>query len=113
MFKRPGKQETVHGEVVPDSEHAREVLATRMSEAEVKAVTRHHDINLIWEKTQAYMAVLVITVVLVAAVYIAISDPGPARSTALVFLSGLANLVAGFYFGRTNHTRPTGEDRRG
>lgn len=86
--------------------------ATRLSDAEILAVQRHQKINLIWEYTQAYTAVLVITVVLLTAAYIAITtkDDGK-RTAALLFMTGLANLVAGFYFGRTNHTRPTGEGR--
>lgn len=89
-----------------------EIKATRLSEAEQLAVERHQKINLIWEYTQAYMAILVITTVLISTTFIAIEtrDDGK-RTAALLFMTGLANLVAGFYFGRTNHTRPTGENR--
>jgi hypothetical protein len=94
------------------SEQAFEIKATRLSDAEMLAVERHQKINLIWEYTQAYMAVLVITTVLIATAYIAITTKDDGKRTAsLLFMTGLANLVAGFYFGRTNHTRPTGENK--
>lgn len=106
-------KQTVHGPVVPDTPAAQEIKATRLSDAEILAVTRHQKINLIWEYTQAYMAILVITTVLITCCYIAITtrDDGK-RTAALLFMTGLANLVAGFYFGRTNHTRPTGKDQQ-
>lgn len=104
-------KQTVHGPVVPLTEAAQEIKATRLSEAEQLAVSRHQKINLIWEYTQAYMAILVITTVLIATAYIAITTKDDGKRTAsLLFMTGLANLVAGFYFGRTNHTRPTGEN---
>lgn len=104
--------QTVHGPIVPPTEAAQEIKATRASEAEILAVMRHQKINMIWEYTQAYMAILVITTVLGSATYIAITTKDDSkRDVALSFMIGLSNLVAGFYFGRTNHTRPTGEDR--
>lgn len=105
-------KQTVHGPVVPPTEAAQEIQATRASEAEQLAVSRHQKINLIWEYTQAYMAILVVTTVLLTCAYIAITtrDDGK-RTAALLFMTGLANLVAGFYFGRTNHTRPTNGER--
>lgn len=110
-MNKPSKQ-TVHGDVVPQSEDAQKVQATRASEAEALAVSRHQKINMVWEYTQAYMAILVITTVLLTSCYIAITTNNDNhRVAALLFMTGLANLVAGFYFGRTNHTRPTGESR--
>lgn len=106
-------KQTVHGPVVPDTPAAQEIKATRMSDAEILAVSRHQKINLIWEYTQAYMAVLVITTVLLSSTYIAITTKDDSkRDVALSFMIGLSNLVAGFYFGRTNHTRPTGKDQQ-
>lgn len=100
------------GSTVSTSERALKAKATRLSDAEVLAVERHQKINLIWEYTQAYMAILVITTVLGSATYIAVTTKDDAkRNVALAFMIGLANLVAGFYFGRTNHTRPTGENK--
>jgi hypothetical protein len=97
---------------VSTTEGAMKTKATRVSDAEILAVSRHQKINLIWEYTQAYMAIIVITTVLGSSTYIAISTQEDSkRNVALAFMIGLANLVAGFYFGRTNHTRPTGEDK--
>lgn len=97
---------------VSTSEKALKTKASRLSDAEILAVARHQKINLIWEYTQAYMAILVITVVLGTCCFIAVTTKDDAkRNVAITFMVGLANLVAGFYFGRTNHTRPTGEDK--
>lgn len=105
-------KQTVHGDIVPPSETAQELQATRISDAEQLAVSRHQKINMVWEYTQAYMAILVITVVLGTSCYIAVTTKDDdKRFVALAFMIGLANLVAGFYFGRTNHTRPTSGDR--
>lgn len=103
-------KQTVRGPIVPPTEDAQKIQATRLSDAEQLAVTRHQKINMIWEYTQAYVAVLVVTTVLMTAAYIAITTSEDSkRDVALAFMIGLTNLVAGFYFGRTNHTRPTGE----
>lgn len=99
---------------VPHSttEEALKTKATRHSEAEILAVARHQKINMIWEYTQAYMAILVITTVLASATYIAITTKDDSKQdVAIAFMIGLSNLVAGFYFGRTNHARPTGEEK--
>jgi ABC-type uncharacterized transport system fused permease/ATPase subunit len=70
-------------------------------------------INLIWEVTQAVIALSVVNSVLWVAGRIALTVIEPAVSertsgiatTAFVLLSNLASLVIGFYFGRTNHER--------
>lgn len=107
-------KQTVRGPIVPPTEEAQKIQATRRSDAEMLAVERHQKINMVWEYTQAYMAVLVITTVLITSAYMAITAiEDDKRNVALAFMIGLANLVAGFYFGRTNHTRPTGEGKDG
>ena len=89
---------------------AEKLAVTRVDDAEKLAVSRHQRINLIWEYTQAYIATLVITTVLLTTCYIAVTTKDDGKRTAsLLFMTGLANRVAGFYFGRTNHSRPTGE----
>ena len=111
MTKGASKQK-VNSDVVPPRESAQEIKATRASNAEQLAVERHQKINMIWEYTQAYMAILVITTVLTISCYVAITaKEDNQRVAALLFMTGLANLVAGFYFGRTNHTRPTGDNQ--
>jgi len=69
-------------------------------------------INLIWEQTQMRVALSVIWTSLLAAFvlstlgkYVGTLD---VQLAAIVFLFGVANLVTGFYFGRTNHTRTGG-----
>lgn len=67
-------------------------------------------INLIWEYTQAFIAGTVVSTVLFVAAMLAISVNGATAQqvAAFVFLTGVANLVIGFYFGRTNHQRQGG-----
>lgn len=59
-------------------------------------------IDLIWEHTQALIAVAVVLTTLGVAAMLTIQGRG---DTAFIFLVGLGNLVIGFYFGRTNHAR--------
>lgn len=65
-------------------------------------------VNLIWEYTQAFIAGTVVTTVLVVSGYQTINGPEPLKVAAYGFLIGVANLVIGFYFGRTNHQRTGG-----
>lgn len=70
-------------------------------------------INLIWELTQALIACLVVTTILGVSAKMVLAALGTAASEkqvafanqAFLFLAGVANLVIGFYFGRTNHQR--------
>jgi hypothetical protein len=60
-------------------------------------------INLIWEFTQAGIAISVtITTLYVAAVLVI---RGSTETAAFLLLSNAFFLVIGFYFGRTNHAR--------
>jgi hypothetical protein len=60
-------------------------------------------INLIWEMTQAVVALSVTTATLYNATKLSLRDhPGEA---AFLLLSNAFFLVIGFYFGRTNHQR--------
>lgn len=60
-------------------------------------------INLIWEVTQAGIALAVTTSTLYVAAKLAILQP--AQTAAFLLLSNAFFLVIGFYFGRTNHAR--------
>jgi FtsH-binding integral membrane protein len=62
-------------------------------------------INIVWEVTQALLAISVVESALYVAVSLSLGSDGNVRQTALVMIVGLANLVTGFYFGRTNHAR--------
>jgi hypothetical protein len=74
-------------------------------------------VNLIWERTQAIIALSVVEISLVVGAFMVVRDSygpvslpaaGSPGSLAFVFLASVANLVIGFYFGRTNHERMGG-----
>jgi hypothetical protein len=66
-------------------------------------------INLIWEVTQMKVALSVVWASLLVAIILSVMGKrlGSAdlQLAGVVFLFGVANLVTGFYFGRTNHAR--------
>jgi len=70
-------------------------------------------INSVWEYTQALIAGAVVTTGLYVSARLALlalsRDPSATgiAAGAFVFLTSSFSLVVGFYFGRTNHTRPT------
>lgn len=70
------------------------------------------EINLIWENTQMKLALSVIWTALAVAAVLAIFGvwlgTPDIQLAAVVFVFGVANLVTGFYFGRTNHQRSGG-----
>ena len=71
------------------------------------------DVNLTWEHTQRLIALSVTWVSLPIASWLAVMGATESVQTAaLVFVFGVANLVIGFYFGRTNHQRSGGVDTR-
>lgn len=72
---------------------------------------QQHHVNLIWEITQGLIAVAVTGATLYAATKLTLKDS--ATEAAFLLLSNAFFLVIGFYFGRTNHARPTGKQSRG
>lgn len=66
-------------------------------------------INLIWEVTQAAIALSVIWGTIGGAIWLMIHDTMN-RMMAFLFLSNVVSIVIGFYFGRTNHQRVGGVD---
>lgn len=81
-------------------------------EADALRVAGQRDINLIWERTQMKVALSFTWGSLAVAAGLAIfgkwlGSPD-LQLAAVVFLFGVANLVTGFYFGRTNHQRTGG-----
>lgn len=66
-------------------------------------------INLIWEITQAIIALTVIIGTIGTTVWLVTHDP-TSRTTAFTFMVGIVSTVIGFYFGRTNHQRTGGVD---
>jgi len=87
------------------------LAATTTSEQDRKSAGQR-EINLIWENTQMKIALSVIWVALVVAGVLAIMGhwlgSPEVQLAAIVFVFGVANLVTGFYFGRTNHQRSGG-----
>lgn len=61
------------------------------------------NINLIWEGTQAVIAVVVTVATLYVAAQLALRDSG--ETAAFLLLSNAFFLIIGFYFSRSNHVR--------
>jgi hypothetical protein len=66
-------------------------------------------INMIWEITQASIALSIIWGSVGASIWMIVSDPLN-RLMSFLFLSNVVSIVIGFYFGRTNHQRVGGVD---
>lgn len=85
---------------------------TTTEEQDLTSAGQRH-INLIWETTQMRIALSVIWISLATAFLISIMGQflrtaADLQLAAVVFMFGVANLVTGFYFGRTNHTKTGG-----
>ena len=93
----------------PDQPTEAEQAARGRATERITVASGQRRVNLMWEVTQAIIAISVVEAVLFVGVQNALNDPAGA---AFVLLSGLANLVIGFYFGRTNHTRTGGTGDR-
>lgn len=65
-------------------------------------------VNATWEYTQAAIAISVTEITLIVAAILVL---GQGSEIAFALMVGLANLVIGFYFGRTNHARIGDEPR--
>ncbi len=87
-------------------------VAPKTTSEQDRVTAGQRAINLIWENTQMKVALSVIWSSLMVAATLAIlgkylGSPD-LQLAAVVFLFGVANLVTGFYFGRTNHQRQGG-----
>ena len=106
------------------------VLPTQRTIEKAKISEGQRRVNIIWERTQQLIALSVVEVALIVAAFIVFRNVNcdPALSSdqcssvsatagvAFVFLASVANLVIGFYFGRTNHQKiggPGGGDEVG
>jgi cobalamin synthase len=84
----------------------------RTTDEQDRVTAGQRAVNLIWETTQQRIALWVVGAALVVGAVLGLF--GKYLSTvdiqlaAIVFLFGVANLVTGFYFGRTNHQRTGG-----
>lgn len=63
-------------------------------------------VNIIWEITQAFVAVAVTISTLWVSANLALKEQG--QTAAFLLLSNAFFLVVGFYFGRTNHQKVGG-----
>lgn len=87
------------------------IPSTTTEEQDLKSAGQRQ-INLIWETIQRHIALFVVTIaclvsaaVVIASVVRASGEPSSLVLAAFTLLSNISFLVAGFYFGRTNHAR--------
>jgi hypothetical protein len=104
---------TIAGTVTTQSGNV--VAAPTSTEEEERISLGQRTVNLIWEHTQMKVALSVIWAALLVAAVLAVlgkylGSPD-IQLAAVVFLFGVANLVTGFYFGRTNHQRIGGVEQ--
>lgn len=84
-------------------------VSTPAQDAEIQLKSEgSRAINLMWETTQMRIALSVTWAALTVSTYLAIAGTQEVKTAAFVFMFGAANLVIGFYFGRTNHTKRSG-----
>lgn len=95
--------------ILPDG---KVVAAPLTTEEEDRVAQGQRHINLIWEQTQMRVALSVTWSALFVSAVLAVGGKvlgtPDLQLAAIVFLFGVANLVTGFYFGRTNHTKTGG-----
>lgn len=72
----------------------------------VTAGQRH--INVMWERTQQVIAVMVAAVTLFACVFLVIYGELPDKTLAFSFLQTISIMVIATYFQRTNHVKTGG-----
>jgi len=96
----------------PPTTTSEEDLGTAASRDQLaKRTAGQRRINTVWEVTQGVLAVSVVETALYVAANLALGPQADVRQIGLVMLASLANLVVGFYFGRTNHARIGDEPR--
>jgi positive regulator of sigma E activity len=96
-------------------ERGQQVAAPTSTEEEDRVSQGQRIVNLIWETTQMRVALSVIWSALFVSVALAVfgkylGSPD-IQLAAVVFMFGVANLVTGFYFGRTNHQKIGGVEQ--
>ena len=94
------------------SEAVASALPPKTTEEQDRVSAGQRAVNLIWETTQMRIALSVISASLFVGSTLAVMGKWlgspDLQLAAVVFLFGVANLVTGFYFGRTNHQRTGG-----
>ena len=102
--------------MTPDDDKTADIQPTNIppetTHEQDRATAGQRRVNIIWEVTQALIAIgVTVTGMLVSAILALNVGNTTDRASAVagfVFLTGVANLVIGFYFGRTNHARTGG-----
>lgn len=93
----------------PSKHDTAEHLASNTTAEQDLKSAGQRQINLVWETTQKQIALAVIGTALAVSAILAtcgkIIGTPEIQLAAVVFMFGVANLVTGFYFGRTNHAR--------
>jgi putative Mn2+ efflux pump MntP len=84
------------------------VMKPTSTEEEDRHTAGQRTVNLLWENTQRQIALAVTASSVAVSGYLAILGSTDQQTAAMVFLFGVANLITGFYFGRTNHQRVGG-----
>ena len=98
-------------EEVQDSRKLRRVSLPPTTTAQEDIVTEgQRRINLIWEMTQAFVAISVVLANLIVGVYFGLTGKSTAEFP--VVLSSSLFLIIGFYFSRTNHQRIGGTGQK-
>lgn len=90
---------------------AKTVASKAQTDARVLTAAGQRQTSNLWERTQQVIALGVVFASLTTAMFLIVFGAlqrGDAEPVAFVFLASVANLVIGFYFGRTNHTRTGG-----
>src|SRR5678815_930441 len=89
---------------------AESIQAAGIREAEIRRTAGQRYTSLMWESTQALIALSVVVTTLFIDGKVALmgGTTTEVQSSALMQLNVMAALVTGFYFGRTNHQRVGG-----
>ena len=91
--------------------NAKTVAHKATTDARILEAAGQRETSNLWERTQQIIALAVVGASLTTAVFLIVFGAihnADAEPVAFVFLASVANLVFGFYFGRTNHTRVGG-----
>lgn len=86
--------------------------AVALVSSQVLEAQRRNQINMLWEYTQAGLAGGIVLTFLILTIVIALDNPSEA-DTLIAGLGVFVGVVLGFYFGRTNHSRPTPANPQG
>jgi hypothetical protein len=97
-YSFPDSQRSVHLAVPPTT-----------TEQEDLTTAGQRKVNLIWEYTQAAIAIMIVLTCVIVAAVLAIREQGDKFP---VILSSLVMLVIGFYFSRTNHAAIGGTGKK-